>query len=99
MPKMSFACKILVYREEKLEYLTVHSVIRNEHGQQEASEGVETAKFVWRILGLSFFYNDPCGGEGKYTVAVPALVPVLRGGRSCCRDAVALCRLCAIHRI
>lgn len=46
-----------------------------------------------------FFYNDLCGGEGKYTAAVPVLVPVLRGGRNCCRDAAALCRLCDIHRI
>lgn len=86
-------------QEEKLEYYTVHSVIRSKHGQQEASEGVETAKFVCRILGLSFFYNDPCGGEEKYTAAVPALVAVLRGGRSHCRGAEALCRLCGIHRI
>lgn len=63
---------------------------------------METAKFLYTMLVLSFFFLDLCGGvgeEGKCTAVVPALVPVLRGGRDGCWDVVALCELCDIHRI
>lgn len=84
---MSFACEIFMHKKKNASTTQCILLSGLNTGSKEGSEGkwaVETAKFVCAILGLSFFYDDPCGGEGEYPAAVP------RGGRNRCWDVQAL---------